>query len=204
MAQGISSSESESIVTTDRTGVSGRKKRGSGDGNYRLRPDGRWEVRFTLPNGKSKSLYGKTRQEVQTKHRTALRELDNGLDLSATQQTLGQFLSHWLEEVARPTVRASSYRHYEQMLRIHIVPELGRIRLKDLSPAHVQQLLNRKSKSGLSPRTVGHIRAVLRDALNQALRWGLVTRNVAALADPPRQEKALVDPLTGYPESSRA
>jgi integrase len=139
-------------------------KRGAGDGNYRLRPDGRWEVRFTLPNGKSKSVYAKTRQDVQQKHRAALRDLDNRIALSTGRQTVAQFLAHWLEDVAKPTVRASSYRHYEQMLRIHIVPELGRIPLKELTPAQVQHLLNRKSKSGLAPRTVGHIRAVLRDA----------------------------------------
>jgi integrase len=184
------------------TGKSARKKRGAGDGNYRLRPDGRWEVRFTLPNGKSKSIYGKTRQDVQQKHRAALRDLDNGLDLSVGPQTVGRFVMHWLEDVARPTVRASSYRHYEQMLRIHIVPELSRIPLKELTPAQMQHLLNRKAKSGLAPRTVGHIRAVLRDALNQALRWGLVTRNAAALADPPRQPKSLVHPLSA--EQSRA
>ena len=81
-------------------------KRGVGDGNYRHRADGRWEVR------------------------AALRDLDNGLNISASRQTVAQFLAHWLEDVARPTVRASTYRHYEQMLRIHIVPELGRIPLK--------------------------------------------------------------------------
>ena len=70
-----------------------RSRRGGGDGNYRLRPDGRWEVRFTLPNGKSKSIYAKTRQEVQQKHRAALRDLDNGRDLSAGRLTVGQFFS---------------------------------------------------------------------------------------------------------------
>ena len=60
-------------------------KRGVGDGNYRHRADGRWEVRFTVPNGKSKSTYGKTRQDMQQKHRAALRDLDNGLNISASR-----------------------------------------------------------------------------------------------------------------------
>lgn len=179
-----------------------RRKRGAGDGNYRLRPDGRWEARFTLSDGKSKSVYGKTRQEVQQKHRAALRDIENGLDLRISQQTLSQFLTHWLEDVARPRVRASSYRHYEQILRLHVLPSLGRTTLSKLTPAQVQRLLNEKSASGLSPRTVGHIRAVLRDALNHALRWGLVTRNVAALATPPRQPRTQVNPLTA--EQARA
>jgi integrase len=79
---------------------------------------------------------------------------------------------------------------------MHIIPELGRTRLEQLTPAHVQHLLNEKTRSGLSPRSVAHIRAVLRNALNQALRWGLVTRNVAALAEPPHQPRVLVNPLT--------
>jgi integrase len=202
MSEQTKPSQANAVDRKERGRLSGQKKRGAGDGNYRLRADGRWEVRFTLPNGKSKSLYAQTRQEVQQKHRGALRDLDNGLNVSAGRQTVGQFLTHWLEDVARPSVRASSYRHYEQMLRIHIVPDLGRIPLKELTPAQVQHLLNKKSKSGLAPRTVGHIRAVLRDALNQALRWGLVTRNAAALADPPRQPKYLAHPLSA--EQSRA
>jgi integrase len=177
-------------------------KRGAGEGSYRLRTDGRWEVRFTSSNGRSKSLYGKTRQEVQKKHRAALRDLDNGLDLDAGRQTTEQFLMQWLEKSVEPTVRTSTYRHYEQIVRVHIVPSLGRVRLDKLTPLQVQHLLNEKAKAGLAPRTVGHVRAVLRNALNQALRWGLVTRNAAELSAPPRQPKSPVKPLTA--EQARA
>src|SRR5688500_17206959 len=86
MTKQITIRQSKSAQGSGGMRPSGRK-RGAGDGNYRLRPDGRWEVRFTLPSGKSKSLYGKTRQDVQQKHRAALRDLDNGLDLSAGPQT---------------------------------------------------------------------------------------------------------------------
>jgi integrase len=55
--------------------------------------------------------------------------------------------------------------------------------------------------TGLSPRTVAYIRTVLRIALNRALKWGLVARNVAALTDPPRQERTERQPLT--PEQAR-
>jgi integrase len=133
---------------------------------------------------------------VQQKHRAALRDLDNGLDLSAGNQSVAKFLAHWLEHVAPPRVRAASYRHYEQTLRVHVIPALGRITLSKLTTVQVQHMLNEKSKSGLSPRTISHIRAVLRNALNQAERWAFVTRNAAALARPPRQPKTLVQPLT--------
>jgi integrase len=60
----------------------------------------------------------------------------------------------------------------------------------------VQALLKAKTAAGQSPRTVAYIRAVLRRALGQALKWGLVTRNVATLVDPPRIARKPVHPLT--------
>lgn len=68
------------------------------------------------------------------------------------------------------------------------MPALGKIRLQRLSPQQVQALLNSKLAEGLSSRTVQYIRAVLRRALGQALKWGLVARNAATLVDSPRVE----------------
>ena len=65
----------------------------------------------------------------------------------------------------------------------------------------MQAFLNAKSASGLSPRSVGYLRAVLRQALGQAERWGMVTRNVARLADPPRIPRHEVRPFS--PEEAR-
>ena len=70
-------------------------------------------------------------------------------------------------------------------MRLHIKKEIGHLKLTRLSPAQVQSLLNRKQATGLSARTVQYIHAVLRRALNVALRWGLVSRNAAALVDAP-------------------
>jgi integrase len=82
------------------------------------------------------------------------------------------------------------------IVRVHLSPALGRHRLADLTPAQVQAFLNSKLASGLSPRTVSHLRAVLRRALNQALRWGLVQRNVAVLVQPPRVPHTEITPLS--------
>lgn len=172
-----------------------RTRRGHGEGTIRHRADGRWEAMLTLPMGKRKSVYGKTRKEVQDKLRAAQRDLDNGIDLAAGKQTVAQFLARWLDDVAKPRVRAKTYRSYEQLVRVHLAPGLGRHDLAKLTPAHVQRFLNAKLADGLSPTTVGHLRTVLRNALNQAVRWYLVPRNVAALTDPPRAQRAPVRPL---------
>lgn len=173
-----------------------RKKRGAGDGNYRLRPDGRWEVRLTLPNGKSKSVYGKTREVVQQKHRKALRDLENGLDLSADRLTVNQFFSRWLEDVVKPQRAPKTYEFYSNIVRLYIEPDLGRVRLDKLTPVRVAALLQEKQQGGLSSRSVHHVRAVLRRGLNQAVKWQLLSRNVATLVDSPRLDPHKVVPLT--------
>ena len=86
-------------------------------------------------------------------------------------------------------------------LRLHLIPGLGRIPLAKLAPADVQQFLNAKLDSGLSPRRVQYLHAVLRRALVMAERWGLVSRNVAKLVDPPRVPRHEIEPLT--PEQAR-
>ena len=172
------------------------KRRGHNEGNIKQRADGLWEARVSLPGGKRKSYYGKTRREAQDKLRTALKGLDDGLDLSAGRQTVGQYMTRWLADVAKPKVRASTFKSYESYVRLHIVPDLGHHHLANLTPQHVQAFLNTKSATGLSPRTVQYIRAILRLALGQAMKWSLIGRNVAALVDPPRSVKTQVRPLT--------
>src|SRR5262249_51095981 len=72
---------------------------------------------------------------------------------------------------------------------------MGRVRLDKLMPADVQALMNRKREAGLSAKTVQYMRGVLRSALNRALRWGLVPRNVADLVDGPKVERYEIRPF---------
>lgn len=125
-----------------------------------------------------------------------LREQQQGLPVAVARQTLAQFLDHWLSDTIAPNRRAKTYRSYEQIARCHLVPDLGKVQLAQLEPQQVQALLKRKQAEGLSPRTVAYVRAVLRQALNQALRWGLVARNVAMLVEPPRVERFAIRPLS--------
>lgn len=79
---------------------------------------------------------------------------------------------------------------------MYVKPDLGQIQLEKLTPQHVQHFMNVRLASGLSARTVQYARAVLRCALGQALKWGLVARNVATLVDPPRHKQHEIVPLT--------
>ncbi len=167
-----------------------RGKRGNREGAiYQRHSDGLWCAAVLQDTGKRKVLYGKTREEVADKLLAAMSDIRQGLPIPGQRLTLGRYLEQWLEDAARPKVRASTYRSYEQLIRVHIAPALGRHQITKLTPQQVQAFLNEKSREGLSPRSVQYLHAVLRHALNRALKWGLVARNVALLVDPPRVER---------------
>jgi integrase len=163
-------------------------RRGQGEGSIHRRPDGLWEAQISLGfvGGKRKrrSFYGRTRAEVRERMEAALRDLRRGVPVSTGRLTIEEYLLGWLEDVER-TVRPKTYAAYRLWITHHVIPELGGVRLDKLGPQEVQRFLTRKLGTGLSPRSVHHIRAVLRQALQRAVKWGLISRNAAALADPP-------------------
>jgi integrase len=165
------------------------KKRANGEGSIYRRKDGRWTARISLPNGERKSFYGKTRHEVSTKLSEAQRALAEGLTVPASDRlTLEGYLLQWLQSRAA-SVRDSTYVSYEVQIRRHIAPALGRTRLKQLAAPQVQAFYGECLAKGLSPRSVQYIHGVLRQALQAAVKWGLVARNVTDLVEPPRPRK---------------
>jgi integrase len=181
------------------TGMANRR-RGSGEGSITELADGRWQARIDLGyvNGKRqrKAYFGKTRQEAARKLNGALAERERGLPIISERETVATFLTRWLAEVVEPSVRPKTYASYESLCRVHLIPALGRHRLSKLEPVDVQQFLTVMTNAGLSPRSVAYCRAVLRRALGQALKWGLLARNVATLVDPPRAHRTEIQPLT--------
>lgn len=174
-------------------------RRGPNEGTLRERRDGRWEARVivSLPDGRRsrKSLLGPTRAEVRAKLRAALDAEAAHLPVADSRLTVAAYLQQWLDEAVRPAVRPRTFQSYESVVRVHLAPGIGHRSLVGLSPQQVQTFLNTRSAGGLSPRSVAIIRAVLRRALVHAERWGLVTRNVAKLVEPPRVQRPQVRPL---------
>ena len=162
------------------------KRRANREGTIYRRQDGCWVASLMLPGGKRKSLYGKTRQAVAQKLTVALKAVQDGLPIASDQLTVERFLYDWLQSVQH-SIRPSTHRRYEQLVRIYAVPALGILRLSRLEPRHLQQLYADCLTRGIAPATVRQLHAVLRRALGQATRWGTVARNVVTLATPPRQ-----------------
>lgn len=176
------------MAVRDRSATA-RPRRGAHEGTIYRRSDGRWVAGVTGANGKRKFFYGRTRLEVSRKLSIAQRNQAVGLPMLNDRIQLARFLEEWLEEKVKPTVRPYTYNSYEVNVRVHIVPELGRIPLTQLTPQQVQRFINAKLASGLAPKTVTYIRQTLHAALAHAERWGLVHRNVASLTEMPRRER---------------
>lgn len=178
------------------------RKRGQNEGTIYKRADGRWEAQYTYQDAtgrtRRKSIYGKTRKEVQQQLTAALAALDRDEAPLTDRQTVGQFLERWLADVVEPHRAPDTHRTYAGVVRLHLLPTLGKVQLGKLTPQQVQALLTTKARGDLAgkDRTVQQLREVLRNALNVALRWGLVAKNAAELVDPTAYRRPEVCPLS--------
>ena len=172
------------------------KRRANTEGSITRLTDGRWQARVSLPDGKRRASYGRTRQEALLKLQSALRSVQDGLTLGSERLTIGRWLEIWLEDNAARRVRPRTLQVYRDVIRLHLAPRLGHIRLTRLTRSDVQRALNEAFDAGQAPGSVAKHRAVLRAALNTAIREGFVARNAAALADPPHAPEAEREPLT--------
>ena len=167
-------------------------KRANGEGTVYKRKDGRYVTRVTLPSGARRSWYFVEREDATAKLRTVLTDIAGGRPPTRGDIPLRQHLERWLAETAH-TVKPSHRVAREKNVRLHLVPQLGKVRLDRLTVLDVEAACRRLLASP-SPRTgrpyssttVRQAHAVLRAALADAVRWGLVSRNVAAEARAPR------------------
>jgi integrase len=181
-------------------------KRGNDEGGItRHKKSGLSMARYTVqtPTGpKRKTLYDKTRREVDEKLTRAKADRDGGLVFDTENLKVGQYLTRWLTDNVQDTLKHTTYESYERLVRIHLVPTLGRIKLKDLTPTHVRGLYREKLDSGLSATSVQRVHALLHKALKQAINDGLIPRNVTEAVTAPRQIRKEIQALP--PEQARA
>ncbi|MBX5456606.1 MAG: site-specific integrase [Thermogemmatispora sp.] len=180
-----------------------RKRRGHGEGSIFERKSDRksrkkpWVAQVTLETGKKKTVgYFRTRQEAQVALRKALNELEQGTVLLGRDQSVRDYLEHWLEYVHKPSIRLTTYLLYQRILHTHILPALGNIPLRRLQPEHIERLYAAKREEGLAPKTLSNIHKLLHVALRDAVRRGKVARNVLDMVKAPQEFSPERSPLT--------
>jgi integrase len=172
-----------------------RKRRGRGEGGVFQRPDGQWvgvlSQGFTAAGKRRrKVVYGKTKAEAQAKLRNLQSQADSGTLGDAGAMTLGQFLTHWLEVVHKPQVQQGTYDRNELLVRLHLGPRLGTVRLCKLSELHVERFLAEMIADGHSASCSRRCGRLLRTALKHAAKKRLIARNPALDVPLPRAAKA--------------
>ncbi len=183
--------------------MSKRTSRKRGFGTVTQRKDGRWEGAVTYGynesgNPKRHRVYGATEAEAAAKLRAILAKLTNGIPIQQDKQTVAEFLDFWMAQHVAG-LEPKTRRGYEQIVRLYLKPNIGKIQLTKLTAQQVQAMLRTMTLEGspgkkpLSPQTVRLTRAALRAALNLAWKWGIVSENVAArTTTPKRQQKEAV------------
>jgi len=132
-------------------------------------------------------VYGKNKAEVLDKMQAARERASAGAPSRLGAITVADWLDHWLRTVIDGRVASDNTRaNYDQAVRVHIVPALGRVRLAKLTPEEIDRFLAAKADAGLARTYVARLRTLLADALRHAERRGLVNRNAASLSVMPR------------------
>lgn len=170
---------------------------------YQRSSDGR--IIGRLPDGRgghrhvSRPDVPGAREEVRRELDAMRRERDRTARSSATVrggERLRDLVAVYLATVAPKRVRARTIEGYRQIARDHVVPILGSIRVAQLDAADAQLLVERMTAAGYAPTTVRNAVVFLSAVLRQAMRDGIVDRNVASLAVLPKRRQQTLPSLT--------
>ena len=170
-------------------------------GHLKERSPGHWSIVIDVPDPatgvrrrKWHSFEG-TKRQAQVESARLISAIKGGTYLEPSKTTLAQFLERWLAHI-KTQVTPKSHERYAGLVRQNIIPLLGAVHLTKLKPAQISDAYTtalvggRKDgkEGGLSPRSVGHMHRVLKQALGQAVKWQDLSRNPADAVEPPKVE----------------
>jgi len=179
-----------------------RTRRPNGASSIYQSADGRWHGRVTVgvkPDGRPDRRHIERKTEAEVIN--AVRKLENAREAGNVRKagqrwTVKKWLTHWLENIAAPSVKPNTLSGYRVAVNVHLIPGLGAHRLEKLEPEHLEFFYKAMQGKGSSPATAHQAHRTIRAALNHALRRGHITRNVAMLAVAPRVTEKDVEPYT--------
>lgn len=184
------------------------KKRANGEGTMRQRPNGRWEGRYTIGidpktgHAIQKSISAKTQAECRAKLHQAIEESRNLVITKDSDYTVESWCKQWFEVYSKPNLRPSTVHGYQNLLFNQIIPAIGGIKLRELTPIHIQKMYNDIKETGRIRRTkksenltlsnsyVRSVHMLLHNCLQQAVRERLISHNPCDSCRIPKKDKA--------------
>jgi len=172
----------------------------TGRGHIKQRSPGSWTIVLSLGNnpatGKRRrkwETFRGTKRDAEREKTRLLAEYDRGVPPATGKMTVREYLDGWIRDVVTQRNRPRTVLSYASIVRNHLAPALGNILLQQLQPSDVDRMIAAVRGKGLTANTALHVFTVLRKALRDAERRGLVNRNVCRLVDPPKIEPYRVD-----------
>jgi len=176
-----------------------------GGGTIRQRSDGRWEARYTVGRdpgtGKQvqRSIYGATQKEVRQRLQQITMDIDEGTYTAPSRLTVEEWLNTWLNDYLLD-VKPRTIQKYSSTVRNRLIPNLGKIKLRDLSARQIQHLYNAlyRGTDGLrqlAPKSIHDTHGTFHRALQQAVEIGLIKSNPSDVCKLPRVKKAEIQPM---------
>ena len=171
-------------------------------GHIRERSPGHWAIVIDTPDaatGRRKRKwhsFSGTKRAAQIECARLISEIQGGSYIEPNKMRLADFLEWWLRHI-QPRVLLRTFERYAQICRRNIVPALGGVILTKLRPAHLSEMYSKAltggrrdgKKGGLSAQSVLHVHRVVKQALSQAVRLEMLSRNLADAVDPPKVER---------------
>lgn len=163
-----------------------RTRTSSGMGSIRQRPDGRWEARYTAPDGKQKSVYGKTEKEVTAKLRGKLHEIDTGVWQMPDKMTVADWIDIWLSDYQAHTSERTVAK-YRCICNKHFKKTIGSIRIQKLLPHHIRMTITAMRNGNLTAPTIRNYMTILHTMLDCAKESKIIASNPTENVTVPKQ-----------------
>lgn len=174
------------------------RRRGNGEGSVFKEPSGRYRIAVSVwVNGKRKQV-----TRTAWKHADALAILtqmkqENAVNtLSSDRITFGDFLQKWLDDVVAHSRAPTTVSNYRNSCRTHLIPLLGRVKLRELSPLHVQGMLSDMIRSKKGPNAKKAAHRIGRTACSYAVKMGLIQVNPFSRVESPKYTQQEMRPFT--------
>lgn len=177
------------------------------------RKDGTWQGNANLPKKwntekekwdyPKKVVYGKEEAEVKRQVNEIENQVYKNTFVDSGNTTIESYLNEWID-IYCTELEETTQALYRMYIKVHIIPELGYLKLKELLPAHIQRFYNKKLKGGykykgsngkekirpaLKGKTVGKLHTLLNRAFKDAIKNKLLYTNPCEAVNTPKKEK---------------